>query len=134
MTTDNMNRYLARVKWFDRKKGFGIVTIVSLVGSSNEGENVVEKGTDVFVHHSSLVTSDDVYRYLMEDEYVETSLTSRGKKEDESTNNYQCFKVSSPDSESKLLCELKRRVKQPRRNTRRGPRRDTREGPSERRR
>lgn len=105
MTQENMNRYLARVMWFDRNKGFGLVNIVCLLHSSNERENVVVKGTQALVHQSSLVTSKDIYRYLVENEYVEVSLVLQ--ENDEEENKFKCINVSAPDSDSKLLCELR---------------------------
>jgi CspA family cold shock protein len=63
-TTSEDTRYAGRVKWFNNKAGYGFIS------STKDGEN-----TDVFVHHSALSTTVDQFRYLMEGEYVEFSLS-----------------------------------------------------------
>ena len=55
-----LERFSGRVKWFN-KKGFGFITAMG--GSPFDGE-------DVFVHHSSIHTEGDIYKYLVEGEYV----------------------------------------------------------------
>ena len=57
-------RLVARVKWFNARRGYGYVTNV-------------ETGSDLFVHHSGLTVSEEnVYRMLVEGEYVECSTTT----------------------------------------------------------
>ena len=58
MTSDAI--CLGRVKWFDNKKGYGIICVL-------DGER---QGADVFAHHASIVTGEDQYRYLVAGEYV----------------------------------------------------------------
>ena len=48
---------IACVKWFNPKSGYGFITDI-------------ETKDDVFVHHSELVTSDNIYRSLTTGEYV----------------------------------------------------------------
>ena len=48
------------VKWFNNKQGYGFLTVVS-----DE-----RKDEDLFVHHSSLKTKDNQYKYLVQGEYV----------------------------------------------------------------
>ena len=48
---------IGSIKWFDTKKGFGFLTDI-------------ENNNDVFVHYSSIHTSDEVYKVLYEGEYV----------------------------------------------------------------
>ncbi len=50
--------HMGRVKWFSPKKGYGFLA------------NVDGEDKDLFVHHSSLQTSDNVYRLLYQGEYV----------------------------------------------------------------
>ena len=52
------------VKWFNNRSGFGFITVIN-------GPRVDE---DIFVHHTSLETKEDLYRYLVEGEYVELSI------------------------------------------------------------
>ena len=49
-------RYIGRVKWFNKKSGFGFITVA-------DGDRV---GTDVFAHHSNLNVSQDQFRYLVQ--------------------------------------------------------------------
>ena len=50
-----------RVKWFDKKKGFGFITIV-------DGEDL---GKDVFVHYNDILSHNSSYKYLTHGEYVQ---------------------------------------------------------------
>ncbi|MFM1769810.1 MAG: hypothetical protein RJA22_2339 [Verrucomicrobiota bacterium] len=52
-----------KVKWFDNKRGFGFI--------------VQEQGTDVFVHHSSILGSG--YKTLQEGELVNYELVESDK-------------------------------------------------------
>lgn len=89
--TSDDTRYAGRVKWFNNKAGYGFIS------STKDGEN-----SDIFVHHSALSTTVDQFRYLMEGEYVEFSL-SAVNPEDE--------KVSALDVKGlnggKLMCETR---------------------------
>ena len=58
---------LGRVKWFNAKAGYGFAT--SLAG-----------GVDVFVHHSGLKVSKEQFRYLVEGEYIEMTITEKDGK------------------------------------------------------
>jgi cold shock CspA family protein len=53
---------VGQVKWFNAKAGFGFVT----VGSE-----------DVFVHHSEIQVGKEQFRYLVEGEYVELTVTKK---------------------------------------------------------
>ena len=64
VTQTQSARLVARVKWFNARRGYGYVTDV-------------ESGADLFVHHSGLTVSEEnVYRMLVEGEYVECSTTT----------------------------------------------------------
>ena len=54
------------MKWFNAKAGFGFVT----VGSE-----------DVFVHHSEIQVGKEQFRYLVEGEYVELTVTKKAGEE-----------------------------------------------------
>lgn len=60
-----MSRVVGNVKWYDTKKGFGFVTLVT-----PELENT---GNDIFVHFSNLNVVDG-YRRLFPGEYIEFEL------------------------------------------------------------
>jgi cold shock CspA family protein len=53
---------VGQVKWFNAKAGFGFVTV---------------GGEDVFVHHSEVVVGKEQFRYLVEGEYVELSVSKK---------------------------------------------------------
>ena len=57
---------VGQVKWFNAKAGFGFVT----VGSE-----------DVFVHHSEIQVLKEQFRYLVEGEYVELTVTKKAGEE-----------------------------------------------------
>lgn len=57
---------VGQVKWFNAKAGFGFVT----VGSE-----------DVFVHHSEVQVGKEQFRYLVEGEYVELTVTKKAGEE-----------------------------------------------------
>ena len=48
------------VKWFNNKQGYGFLTVMS----------TERKSEDLFVHHSTLTTKDNQYKYLVQGEYV----------------------------------------------------------------
>ena len=86
------DRYIGCVKWFNNKTGFGFITIVS----------DMNKGKDVFVHHSVIKSSEELYRYLVQGEYVEFSLI-----ETESDKyDYQADNVCGFNG-GKLMCETR---------------------------
>jgi len=53
-----------RVKWFNKKAGYGFIA----TGDAS--------GTDVFVHHSAILTESEMFRYLVEGEYVKFTIKS----------------------------------------------------------
>ena len=84
-----MSRVVGNVKWYDTKKGFGFVTLVT-----PELENT---GNDIFVHFSN-VNVVDGYRRLFPGEYVEFEL---GQAED---GRSVCLNVSGLFG-GNLLCQ-----------------------------
>ena len=59
---------IARVKWFSNKKGFGYITDL-------------KSKKDIFVHHSGIKTTEQVYRTLVEGEYISYSTTTDNKNQ-----------------------------------------------------
>jgi len=94
--TSSSERYTGRVKWFNTKAGYGFITITD--GSKS--------GSDVFVHHSSINVENEQYRYLVQGEYVEFTLSSVMKGDHE----YQAGDVSGIKG-GKLMCETRRDVR-----------------------
>lgn len=85
-------RFTGRVKWFNNKAGYGFITVT-------DGP---KSGSDVFVHHSSIKVDDEQYKYLVQGEYIEFSLS------DTKTGNheYQAGEVSGIKG-GKLMCETR---------------------------
>ena len=55
-----------KVKWFNNKAGFGFITVC------DEGEM---SNKDIFVHYSSIQVQNAQYKYLVQGEYVDFSLS-----------------------------------------------------------
>ena len=51
-----------RVKWFNSQSGYGFIEVK---------KTTEDKDFDLFVHHSALVVGGDMFRFLVEGEYVE---------------------------------------------------------------
>jgi len=88
--TSSIERFTGRVKWFNNKAGYGFVTVT-------DGPNA---GGDIFVHHSSIKVDSDQYKYLVQGEYVEFSLSSVSS----GTHEFQAGEVSGIKG-GKLMCE-----------------------------
>jgi CspA family cold shock protein len=75
-----------RVKWFNAKAGYGFATDL-------------DKGKDVFVHHSALEVGKEQFRYLVEGEYIEMCV-------EEKENKLTGVKVTGIKG-GKLMCETR---------------------------
>jgi len=94
--TTSAERLTGRVKWFNNKAGYGFVTVTD--GSRS--------GSDVFVHHSAIGVENQQYKYLVQGEYVEFSLsTTQG-----GNHEFQAASVSGING-GKLMCETRREFK-----------------------
>ncbi len=60
---DSSERFLAKVKWFNPRSGYGFLTDC-------------KSSEDIFVHHSEIKTRDNVYKTLTQGEYVEYQTTT----------------------------------------------------------
>lgn len=63
--TTSEERLIGRVKWFNNKAGYGFVTVT----------DGAQSGSDIFVHHSAIGVSSQQYKYLVQGEYVEFSIS-----------------------------------------------------------
>lgn len=61
-----MSRVIGNVKWYDSKKGYGFVTLVT--------PDLDNTGNDVFVHYSNINVSEGNYKRLFPGEYIEFEL------------------------------------------------------------
>jgi CspA family cold shock protein len=94
--TSSSERFTGRVKWFNNKAGYGFVTVT-------DGPKA---GGDIFVHHSSIKVDSDQYKYLVQGEYVEFSLSSVSS----GTHEYQAGEVSGIKA-GKLMCETRHELR-----------------------
>jgi CspA family cold shock protein len=89
-------RFTGRVKWFNNKAGYGFITVT-------DGHKA---GSDVFVHHSSIKVDSNQYKYLVQGEYVEFSLSSVTT----GNHEFQTGEVSGIKG-GKLMCETRHELK-----------------------
>ena len=87
------NKLIGCVKWFNNKSGYGFITILS--------ESDL-KGKDIFSHHSAINAKGDLYKYLVQGEYVEFNVEKMENKNHES----QAVKITGIMGND-LMCETR---------------------------
>ena len=96
------NKLTGFVKWFNNKSGYGFITVIS------EGDL---KGKDIFSHHSSIIVKFDLYKYLVQGEYVEFCIAKLEKKSDDSfPHEVQAVSIKGIMS-GDLMCETRHKNK-----------------------
>jgi CspA family cold shock protein len=85
-------RFTGRVKWFNNKAGYGFITVT-------DGP---KSGTDVFIHHSAIKVVSEQYKYLVQGEYVDFSLSDTRTADHE----YQAGEVCGIKG-GQLMCETR---------------------------
>ena len=98
-TTDNTERMIGQVKWFNNKAGYGFITV-------SDGEY---SGKDIFAHYSTINVGDSQYKYLVQGEYVEFDLSISTN----TSHEYQATKISGIKG-GKLMCETRQMNRVPR--------------------
>ena len=93
-TSGAMTELTGIVKWFNNKAGFGFITVCG------DGEYA---NKDVFVHHTAINTSSEQYKYLVQGEYVNFTLSECTDNED---HEHQANSVSGMLG-GKLMCETR---------------------------
>ena len=88
-----MERLTGRVKWFNNKAGYGFITLT-------DGPNA---GSDIFVHHSSIMVSNEQYKYLVQGEYVDFDLV----KANNDKHEYHAVNISGVKG-GHSMCETRR--------------------------
>jgi len=91
---------IGRVKWFNNKAGYGFITIMS------ETTAEPNKGSDIFVHHTSINVVNEQYKYLVQGEYVQFQIIHSTDAEHE----YQAGKITGILN-GKLMCETIKDIK-----------------------
>jgi len=94
--TTSEERLIGRVKWFNNKAGYGFVTVTD--GS--------QSGSDIFSHHSAIGVSSQQYKYLVQGEYVEFSITSTQG----AAHPFQASNICGIKG-GKLMCETRNEFK-----------------------
>lgn len=90
------------VKWFNNKSGYGFLTVLS------EGEL---KNADIFSHHSAITVKGDLYKYLVQGEYVEFDVAKLEKKPQSNSNHeVQAINIRGILS-GDLMCETRHKNK-----------------------
>lgn len=92
-TEDNVVNQ-GHVKWFNNKAGYGFI-------SFNNKDNTLD---DIFVHHSAISVKSEQYRYLVEGEYVEFTISEKTENDDK--YKQQVSKVNGING-GNLLCETR---------------------------
>ena len=96
MATENV--LTGRVKWFNNKSGYGFVTVIL----SKDDDSLI--GKDVFAHHSSVIVSQEQFRYLVQGEYVEFTLSDT--TDDKSDHKFQTANLKGIGG-GFLMCETR---------------------------
>lgn len=61
------NKIIGSVTWFDSKKGYGFVKVLT--------PNHEKNGSDIFIHFSSIQVNDNEYKVVYPGEYIEFDLS-----------------------------------------------------------
>ena len=86
------NQFVGKVKWFNNKSGYGFITFI----------NSKDKDKDIFAHHSSLNVKDEIYKYLVQGEYVEFNM----QKMTTGDHEYQAVNIKGI-GQNDLMCETR---------------------------
>ena len=96
-TVTDEKRVKGVCKWFNNKSGYGFLTIT-------EGE---KKDSDIFVYHSSLVVgNENQYKYLVQGEYVDFTVSNVESSKSQGKYEYHATKVTGING-GKLMCETR---------------------------
>ena len=84
--TEQKDIIQGRVKWFNSKRGFGVVSF-----------KINDEDNDAFIHHSNIMIKGDVYKELFENEVIEFKL-------DRQEDKYNALEIKGENG-GPLLCE-----------------------------
>tara|TARA_B100000989_G_scaffold147550_1_gene109959 strand:+ start:284 stop:658 length:375 start_codon:yes stop_codon:yes gene_type:complete len=101
-SVDEQIKFTGIVKWFNNKSGYGFISVMS------DGDF---KGKDIFAHHSSVEVKTDIYKYLVQGEYVEFNVSKLEKKvNDSSSHEVQAVNICGIMG-GDLMCETRQKNK-----------------------
>lgn len=89
------NKHTGCVKWFNNKSGYGFITLMD--------DDAELKGRDIFSHHSSIKASGDLYKYLVQGEYVEFDVQKMDSKNEHEHQAVNITGIMNGD----LMCETR---------------------------
>ena len=89
---DSPRRYMGQVKWFNNKAGYGFIT------TTLEGANT----NDIFAHYTTIQVNNTQYKYLVQGEYVEFSLSTSVSD----THEFQATQITGMNN-GRLMCETR---------------------------
>tara|TARA_B100000424_G_C22897950_1_gene477608 strand:+ start:218 stop:655 length:438 start_codon:yes stop_codon:yes gene_type:complete len=92
---DPKTKHIGCVKWFNNKSGYGFITLMD--------DDTEFKGRDIFSHHSSIKASGDLYKYLVQGEYVEFNVQ---KMESKNEHEHQAVDITGIMN-GDLMCETR---------------------------
>ena len=101
MSTTDIIRLTGTVKWFNNRVGFGFITV------RTDGEYL---NKDIFVHYTSIRVLNSQYKYLVQGEYVDFTLSIVS----DCVHEYQASDVTGVYN-GPIMCELKKTPQQERR-------------------
>ena len=95
-------KLIGKVKWFNNKSGYGFITMLS------DGDL---KNKDIFAHHSSIDVKEDLYKYLVQGEYVELKIGKLEKVDDNNrSHEVQATEITGIMG-GDLMCETRNKNK-----------------------
>jgi cold shock CspA family protein len=99
----NLHMHTGKVKWFNNKSGYGFISFL---------DETTYKDKDIFVHHSSLSVKSELYKYLVQGEYVEFGV----QKMDSKDHEFQAVNITGIKSND-LMCETRHKNRDPSKST-----------------
>tara|TARA_Y100000768_G_C23986367_1_gene689095 strand:+ start:3553 stop:3912 length:360 start_codon:yes stop_codon:yes gene_type:complete len=97
-----LDKKIGCVKWFNNKSGYGFITVL--------GEDDHFKGVDIFSHHSAIDVKGEIYKYLVQGEYVEFDILKMQGKSESTKHEHQASRIRGICS-GDLMCETRHKNK-----------------------